>query len=59
MRTTNDPKGDSIRVRLNDDMREYLVSKSWRSGKSMSDIVRDMIVRDMSMSPRGVHPTGE
>lgn len=59
MRTTNDPKGDSIRVRLNDDMREYLVSKSRRSGKSMSDIVRDMIVRDMSMSPRGVRPTGE
>lgn len=59
MRTTNDPKGYSIRVRLNDGMREYLVSKSRRSGKSMSDIVRDMIVRDMRLSPRGVHPTGE
>lgn len=59
MRTTNDPKGDSIRVRLNDDMREYLVSKSRKTGKSMSDIVRDMIVRDMRLSPRGVHLTGE
>ena len=59
MRTTNDPKGDSIRVRLNDDMREYLVSKSRKTGKSMSDIVRDMIVRDMRLNPRGVHPTGK
>ena len=37
-RPTTDPKGDSIRVRVNDD------KESLRSGKSISQIIRDLIM---------------
>lgn len=42
-RPTTDPKGDSIRVRVNDDMR-VLEKESLRSGKSISQIIRDLIM---------------
>ena len=37
-RPTTDPKGDSIRVRVNDE------KESLRSGKSISQIIRDLIM---------------
>lgn len=43
-RPTTDPKGDSIRVRVNDDMRMLLEKESLRSGKSISQIIRDLIM---------------
>lgn len=42
-RTTIDPKGDSIRVRVNDDMRILLEKESLRSGKSVSQITREAL----------------
>lgn len=47
MRTTSDHKGESIRIRLNSTMREYINNKSLRTGKSISDIFRDYIEADM------------
>ena len=46
-RPTTDPKGDSIRVRLNDEMREWLFKKSEREKKTVSQLIRDLIVQDM------------
>ena len=43
-RPTTDPKGDSIRVRVNDDMRMLLEKESLRSGKIISQIIRDLIM---------------
>ena len=43
-RPTTDPMGDSIRVRVNDDMRMLLEKESLRSGKSISQIIRDLIM---------------
>ena len=43
-RPTTDPKGDSIRVRVNDDMRMLLEKESLRSGESISQIIRDLIM---------------
>ena len=43
-RPTTDPKGDSIRVRVNDDMRMLREKESLRSGKSISQIIRDLIM---------------
>lgn len=47
-RTTTDPKGDSIRVRVNDDMRILLEKESLHSGKSISQIIRDLITTHLS-----------
>lgn len=47
-RPTTDPKGDSIRVRVNDDMRVLLEKESLRSGKSISQIIRDLIMSYLS-----------
>lgn len=46
-RPTTDPKGDSIRLRVNDDMREWLFKKSEKEKKSVSEIIRDLIRDDM------------
>lgn len=47
MRTTSDKKTDSIRVRLNDEMRSFVERKSKTTGKSISDIFRDYVAKDM------------
>ena len=47
-RPTTDPKEDSIRVRVNDDMRMLLEKESLRSGKSISQIIRDLIMSYLS-----------
>ena len=37
----------SVRVRLNDEMREWLFKKSEREKKTVSQLIRDLIERDM------------
>lgn len=46
-RPTSDPKGNSIRIRLNDEMRGYLFKKSEKEKKTVSQIIRDIIAGDM------------
>lgn len=46
-RPTSDKKGESIRIRLNERMREYINNKSLRTGKSISEIFREYIEKDM------------
>ena len=46
-RPTSDKKGESIRIRLNDQMRAYIEYKSKRTGKSISEIFREYVTRDM------------
>lgn len=47
MRTTSDYKGESIRIRLNDEMRAFINNKSKRTGKSISEIFREYVTKDM------------
>lgn len=49
-RPTSDKKGESIRIRLNERMREYINNKSLRTGKSISEIFREYIEKDMFYS---------
>lgn len=49
MKTTDDPKTHTIRVRINDEMHRYLIDRCGQKG-TISDYVRDMIVADMSIS---------
>ena len=46
-RPTEDKKGESIRIRLNNDMRSFIEHKSITTGKSISQIFRDYISADM------------
>lgn len=47
-RPTTDPKGDSIRVRVNDDMRILLEKESKQTGQSISQIIRDLITQNLN-----------
>lgn len=47
MKTTDDPKEHTIRVRINDDMHRYLTETSRRRGSTVSEIVRDIIRQEM------------
>lgn len=47
MRNTDNRKGDSVRIRLTEDMRDYIDKKSKITGKTISEIFRDYIVQDM------------
>ena len=46
-RVTTDRKGESIRIRLNEEMRAYIDRKAHSTGKSISEIFRDYISADM------------
>lgn len=46
-RPTTDKKSESIRIRLNDEMREYIERKSKSTGKSISEIFREYVHHDM------------
>lgn len=48
MRTTNDKKDNVLRIRLNEDMYKYLIGKSKIAGSTVSDVVRDIVRRDMA-----------
>jgi predicted DNA-binding protein len=47
MRTTNDKKDNVIRIRLNDEMYDYLIKRSKITGNTVSDVVRLIIQKDM------------
>lgn len=47
-RPTTDPKGESIRIRINDDMRKRLEKKSFQTGQSISQIIRNLITENLS-----------
>lgn len=46
-RPTADHKNNPIRVRLNDEMREWIEKKSEITGRTISQIIRDMIEHEM------------
>lgn len=47
MRTTNDKKDYSLRIRLNDSMYNHLTKESGRRNTSVSNYVRDLISNDI------------
>ena len=48
-RPTSDHKNNPIRVRLNDEMREWIEEKSTITGRTISQLIRDMIEREMKI----------
>lgn len=46
-RPTADHKNNPIRVRLNDEMREWIEKKTEITGRTISQIIRDMIEHEM------------
>lgn len=46
-RPTADPKGTSIRVRVNEEMKDWLFKISEKEKKSVSQIIRDLILKSM------------
>ena len=51
-RTTNDPKETTIKLRINDDMRNHIEKKSKSKSITMSEYVRNLIRKDMSTFQR-------
>lgn len=47
-RPTTDPKGESIRIRINDEMRKRLEKKSSQTGQSISQIIRNLITQNLN-----------
>lgn len=47
MRTTDDKKDNVIRIRVNDTLNNHMHRVSARTGKSVSQYIRDLISRDM------------
>lgn len=47
-RPTNNPKGESIRIRITDDMRAKLERESFQTGLSISQIIRNLITQKLS-----------
>lgn len=56
-RKTNDPKRNFIRLRLNDEMQSWLFQKSQKEKKTISELIRDLISKDMQVeSTNGWNP---
>lgn len=47
-RVTTDKKGESIRIRLNEEMRLFIEHKAHSTGKSISEIFREYVSNDMA-----------
>lgn len=47
-RPTTDPKRETVKVRINDDMSEWLERESSKAGKTVSELIRDGIELLMS-----------
>ena len=47
-RPTLDHKNNPIRIRLNDEMKEWVETKSNKTGKTISQIIRDIITKEMN-----------
>lgn len=48
MRISNDKKDNIIRIRLNDEMYDYLIKRSKITGNTVSDVLRDIVRKDMA-----------
>ena len=48
-RPTSDHKNNPTRVRLNNEMREWIEEKSRMTGRTISQLIRDMIEREMKI----------
>lgn len=46
-RYSTDPKETTVKLRINDDMRNHIEKSSKRKGQSMSEYIRELIRRDM------------
>lgn len=51
-RPTIDHKNNPIRVRLNEEMRDWIEKKSESTGTTISQLIRDMIENEMKMKRR-------
>lgn len=49
-RQTTDPKGHTVQLRINDATKDYLEKKSKKRGISVSELVRDILEKDMRES---------
>lgn len=49
MRTTSDKKDNVLRIRINEDMNKYLIKASIAKDVSISQYIRDLIKRDMTI----------
>lgn len=47
-RPTSNPKGESIRIRITDDMKAKLERESFQTGLSISQIIRNLITQKLS-----------
>lgn len=48
MRTTDDKKENIIRVRMNDVLKDHLYRMSVVTGKSISEYIRELIMKDIA-----------
>ena len=47
-RPTTDKKEQTIKLRLNDEMRRWIERQSYKAGVSMSEYIRELIRMDMA-----------
>lgn len=47
MRTTDDKKGNILRIRVNEEMNRYLIKRSVETGVNISEYIRKLIDRDI------------
>lgn len=47
-RPTIDPKRNPIKLRVNDEMYEWLIQNSVKNGKSLSQVIRDLITKEIN-----------
>ena len=47
-RPTTDPKGDSIRIRLNDEMKRWVFYTAKEQGITVSEFIRNLIKNEMN-----------
>lgn len=48
MRTTEDKKDNIIRVRISNTLKDHLYRRSVVTGKSISEYIRELIIRDIA-----------
>lgn len=51
-RPTTEPKGEFIKLRISKDMKSWLEREAERTGKSLSDIVRQAVKNEMQRKMR-------
>lgn len=48
MRRTDDSKEYIVKARINESMHKHIKEKAYKQGKKMSEIIRQLILRDMT-----------